>query len=131
MTKLRVVLLLLLLIAAAGCRESAQATPTPSENVQIDLQVDDLNVGETSLLITLTDAQGNPIEDAQVAVRGDMDHAGMMPVIREPEDVTTDAPGQYRVPFEWTMGGGWIVTVTATLPDDTVVTKDFDLSVES
>ena len=36
----------------------------------------------------------------------------------------------YHVPFEWTMGGGWILDVTVTLPDDRgVATEQFELFV--
>ncbi|GAB4517066.1 MAG: hypothetical protein OHK0046_23340 [Anaerolineae bacterium] len=127
-------LLLIVLLFLAGCRESARVTtPEANPNIQIDLEIapDPAEVGESTLVITLRDADGSPIENASVAVRGDMSHAGMQPVLREADDASTDAPGVYRFPFEWTMGGDWFVVVTATLPDGTEAIERFELSVES
>jgi hypothetical protein len=39
--------------------------------------------------------------------------------------------GEYRAAFEWTMAGDWIVTVTATLPDGHVATRQFPITIGS
>jgi hypothetical protein len=57
-----------------------------------------------------------------------MNHAGMVPVLGSGQ---TDADGLVRVPFEWTMGGDWIVTITAALSDGTSASQTFDFSVAS
>ena len=97
-----------------------------AEDVEIALAVEDenLSVGEATLVVTVTDEDDNPVTDATVEVRGDMDHAGMVPVI--PEPVTENEDGVYRIPFEWTMGGDWIVIVEVTLTDDTVAAQEFE-----
>ena len=77
-------------------------------------------------MVSLRDANGNPISDADIDIRGDMNHAGMEPV---EADASTDVSGDYRIPFEWTMGGDWFVVVTATLPDGTVVEEQFNYTV--
>ncbi|RMG86729.1 MAG: hypothetical protein D6712_06945 [Chloroflexi bacterium] len=117
--------LLLLLIIVTGCRQ--QASPADVQNIDIAISFvpAELAVGEAELTVTLTDSEGNFITDAQVEVRGDMTHAGMVPVI-----VTAESgDDSYHAAFEWTMGGDWIVTVTATLPDGSVVEKTFNYSV--
>lgn len=78
--------------------------------------------------ITLTDGGGQPVEGAAVSVRGDMSHAGMVPVFGEAEEVE---PGRYLVPFEWTMGGEWIVTASIELADGRQTERIFNLSVAS
>lgn len=120
----------LLVLVLVGCRESAQPTATPAANIEIDLTVDPAppTVGETLLVVTVMREDGSPINDAIVAVVGDMNHAGMQPVNGATD---TAEAGVYRVPFEWTMGGDWIVTVTVTLRNGTIITETFDLSVES
>jgi hypothetical protein len=44
-----------------------------------------------------------------------MDHEGMISIDGESN---TSLNGEYQVPFTWTMGGGWIIDVTAQLPDN-------------
>lgn len=116
---------LLMVLGLVGCR---QAEPLSSEDIQIEVSVDELAVGDAELIVNVTDPEGNPIEDATINVRGDMDMAGMTPVIR---DVEESDNGTFTVPFEWTMGGDWFVDVTVTLPDETQATERFEYSVES
>ncbi len=123
-------LIVVLLLTGCGGRESQQEQQSADDaGVTIDLAYPDpLTVGEMTLMITLTDADGNPINDATLAIRGDMNHAGMQPVLRDAE---AGEEGVYEVPFEWTMGGDWIVTIAVTLADGTEVSETFDLSVET
>lgn len=107
--------------------------PPPTVETEFDLTVrteqERLTVGETTLIINLKDASGSPIDGATLQVHGDMDHAGMTPVDRE---VSISTNGEYRVPFEWTMGGGWIVSVTVQLPNNGgEITEAFDFFVEA
>ncbi len=130
MKKLVILISLFLICALAACGQSEEPTQIVSD-VQITLNVepDPPNAGETTLIITLTESDETPIDGASIHVHGDMDHEGMVPVDGE-ADASVD--GVYRVPFEWTMGGGWIVDVTATLPDDRgVATETFELFVEA
>lgn len=127
MRKLTIILLLAVLLVAAGCR---QAEPTSNDDVTIDVSVnpEEPAVGDATLLVTLTDEEGNPITDATVSVRGDMSHAGMVPVI--PAEVSGAEDGVYAFEdFEWTMGGDWFVDVTATLANGETATERFEYSV--
>ncbi|MFN8560534.1 MAG: FixH family protein [Anaerolineae bacterium] len=124
-------ILLIVLALAAGCQPPA--TPTPERSAQaaqtIDLVVDPSPpaVGDASLIVTVT-RDSAPLADAPVSVRGDMNHAGMRPVLG---DATTAADGTATIPFNWTMGGDWVVTVTVTLPDGSEVSQQFDQSVQT
>ena len=119
----RLAILLLFALALAGCRQSAQ---TATAEIGIDLQAEALTVGKTTLVVTLTDANGQPLSAQKVEVRGDMTHAGMQPVLAESSNGEN---GMYEIPLEWTMSGDWIVTVKATMPDGAVAEERFDLSV--
>ena len=103
----------------------------PPSDVNIDMTLemspDPPVVGESELAITLTDGDGTAITDKQLEIVGDMNHAGMVPVVRDVE--TADEDGVYRVPFEWTMGGDWFVTVAVFLDDGSVVEKTVDMTV--
>lgn len=121
---------LAILLLIAGCRESAQpASPTPA-NLTVTFELMSMEpqipkVGTTSLDFLVLES-GAPLANAQVAVRGDMNHAGMVPVDGL---ATTGADGIASVPFEWTMGGDWIITVTVTTPDGLSVTGSFDMQI--
>jgi hypothetical protein len=114
----------------ASSRQSQQASTAASDVIMtLDVPPDMLAVGEVQLTVTLQQADGTPINNARLQVIGNMDHAGMIPVERAVEG---GQDGVYTIPFEWTMGGGWIVTVTATLPDSgEPISRDFDLFVEA
>jgi hypothetical protein len=119
--------LLLLLLGSfpvSGCRRGASDTAEIA--IELEVEPSPLTVGPATLLITLRDAAGNPIEDARLDVKGDMSHAGMAPVLRTAED---GPGGIYVVPFEWTMGGDWFVTVDATLADGSMASRRFDFAV--
>lgn len=112
--------LLALTAVACGGRNS---NTTAETDVQISVEPMSTAVGETMLMISLADADGDPINDAAIDVKGDMTHAGMQPVLAE---ASGGENGQYSVPFEWTMAGDWIVTVDVTLADGTTLSQTFD-----
>lgn len=82
----------------------------------------------TEAVITLTQ-NGTPLSGAILEVEGNMTHAGMEPIFVSATEV---APGDYRAPLEWTMGGDWLLTIRGTLPDGTEIEQQVDgLRVES
>lgn len=124
------ILLLIVLLLAASCRQTASPTPEASlqaADITVTVNPNPPSVGDATLLITVSKDDA-PLVDAPVTVRGDMNHAGMRPVIA---DGTTTDDGSVSLPFSWTMGGDWIVTVTVTLPDGSEVSQTFDFSVSS
>jgi hypothetical protein len=125
-----VVVLLILSVLIAGCRQSAQQqSVAPDVEITLDVEPQPPVVGEALLRVGIRDADGSSINDAEVSVRGDMDHAGMVPVMGTAEEAPVD--GQYLVPFSWTMGGDWFVTVTVMLPGGEIATAEFSLMVFS
>jgi len=92
----------------------------------MEVTVAETAVSTTTLTITLHDANGNPIDNAYLTIKGDMNHPGMMPVVAT-ADGGTD--GVYTTPFEWTMGGNWIVTVVADLGDGTTISREFPFAI--
>lgn len=108
-----------LFLVACG-RQSQQIDAT---GIEMSLSVASTEVGETDLEVLIVDGEGNPINDAELEIKGDMSHAGMEPVLA---DTSAATDGVYTVPFEWTMGGDWFVTVEATFADGTVISRRFD-----
>ena len=122
----RIIALLLCLILFASCRQQSAPAAEAELNISLEVEPAETTVGDAELLISVTNADGEPVSPASVDVRGDMSHAGMVPVLRA--DVQGGA-GRYRVPFEWTMAGDWTVEVTLTFADESSVSKTFELSV--
>lgn len=125
-------LVVILLVLMAACRQSVGGVPDAqplASDVTIDLAPvgsGAQTIGPTTLRVTLTDDTNAPVTGATVTLRGDMNHAGMIPV----ESIAADrGDGTYDADFEWTMIGEWIVTVRAELADGGIVVESFDFSV--
>ena len=108
-----------ILLILAACRQPAFS----AENIQFHVSVSERRVGETTLLVKITDGAGNLIENPGVlSLRGDMNHAGMAPVFAEAAE---SVDGVFAVPFEWTMGGSWILEASLTLENGEVHRQSF------
>ncbi len=127
--------LLVATLLTAGCRESAQPTQPASNDASAQINVEfsqqPPQVGDDVLFVRVTGADGALLPLAELAVRGDMNHAGMQPVITSYESPEADENGSYVVPFTWTMGGDWILTVEARLQDGNTLSEQIDIAVES
>lgn len=121
---------LMFALLTAACGPQSAPPPTPADvDMSLRAEPEPPAVGDATLIVTLKDASGAPVDGAALKAHGDMDHAGMMPVDGETSE---SAAGEYRVPFKWTMGGGWIVTITAQLPNNGgEITKTFNFFVEA
>jgi len=121
-----VVGLLIILVPACGRIQTGQEQDS---EVSIELTVEPAQpaAGPAQLIITLTDQNGQPIDNAVLEIEGNMTHAGMVPVFAQ----TTDGEnGRYVVPFEWTMGGDWTLTVGVLLEDGRTISREFPVTVE-
>lgn len=114
-------------LPACGRIQTDQSSQTG--DIQIELAVEPAQpaVGPAALTVTLTNASGQPVENARLEIEGNMTHAGMTPVLAQ---VSSGSNGQYQAPFEWTMGGDWIVTVKATLADGQIISRQFPVVVK-
>jgi hypothetical protein len=117
-----------LLLLLAGCGRVQQANPATPDSYAVTLAADPAPpvVGDGALSVTLRDAAGQPVNNAQLAIEANMSHAGMTPVMA---DGTSGKDGIYRVPLTWTMAGDWYVDVKFTLPDGQKITRRFPLQV--
>jgi hypothetical protein len=127
--KLHKLLFLILILMLFGCARQGTAVDEAKE-IQVDLTIQPSPpaMGEATLDLQLEDEQGIPVEGAVLEVKGDMTHAGMVPVLGTFDEVEG---GLYHADFEWTMGGDWILTITGTLPDGRNLLRTFDIIVSS
>ncbi len=117
------VILALILLACGGPGAGTRG------DLQITVQADPPTpqVGGGVLAVTVTGQDGEPVDDVTLAIEGNMTHPGMVPVIAH---VDGGEGGVYRVPFTWSMGGDWVITVTARAPDGRQAQADFPFTVE-
>ena len=116
-------LLIIAMFLVAACRQRGFT----ATDIQFEMSVSELIVGETTLLVSIKDEDGNFIQNpGRLSIRGDMDHAGMAPVFAR-ADAPTD--GVFTLPFEWTMGGGWIVEASLTLESGEIVKETFEFEI--
>jgi hypothetical protein len=137
----RLVILAVMLLVMAGCQSDAGGGTSSGLNggqqtvdgVSVSLIATNLSSGQTILEITVLDADGKAVPVENFTVRGDMTHAGMSPIITSIAalDVDTVVPGRYNIPFMWTMGGDWIITVTTKLLSGAIIEHEFPFSVGS
>jgi hypothetical protein len=120
---------ILVAFAVMGCAQQSQSAPAATDiHIELAVEPELPAVGDSTLLVTLTESGGASVSGATVTVEGNMDHAGMEPFRGQSSE---DTDGVYRVPFRWTMGGGWLLTVTAALPDGGQATETFEIFVEA
>ncbi len=118
-------LVLLLLGVVTGCRQSREEA-TAVLTIELISPLNPSMASSTEMSLRVTDAAGQPVNDAQLDIKGDMTHAGMVPVLASAQN---GVDGVYTAPFAWTMTGDWIVTVRATLPDGSWDEAEFRLRV--
>jgi hypothetical protein len=117
--------LLALGVSLGGCRAQAEAQDTASSVAQLQLTVSPQPpaVGSAQVDVTMTLPNGTPVTGARLQIRGDMNMAGMQPVLADLKDLGN---GHYQATdFSFTMAGDWVLTVTGGLPDGTTVKKTF------
>jgi len=129
------ILAMMLLLSGCGRIQNERFIDTeaePPSDVTLELELADstaLNAAQAAELTISLTQKGEPVAGATIEVEGNMNHAGMEPVLATAEE---GEAGEYRATLNWTMGGGWLVTVRATLPDGTQVEKVMDnLQVDS
>jgi hypothetical protein len=117
-----------LLLLLTGCGRVQQANPATPDSYAVTLAADSAPpvVGDGAVNVTLHNASGTAVNDAQLAIEANMSHAGMTPVMA---NSTSGKDGVYHVPLTWTMAGDWYVDVKFTLPDGQVITRRFPVQV--
>jgi len=81
-------------------------------------------MGASVITVVVADAEGKAISGARVSVEGDMTHAGMGPVIAEAKEI---GPGRYQAPFEFSMGGDWVIVVHVRLLSGQTAERQFEV----
>jgi hypothetical protein len=113
---------LLVILVLAGCR--GEGEDLDGVVVKLEVAPDPPHAGPATVTVTLSDADGRSIDGAAVKLEGNMNHAGMVPVMAEATEVS---PGRYEASLEFTMGGDWFILVQATLADGRTLERQIDV----
>jgi hypothetical protein len=105
---------LFVLCAALTCGCTPRQSAPAELQFHVSLEPAQPAVGQATVLLSLTDASGVPVEGADVRVEGNMNHAGMKPSFAALQE---QEPGKYSGTIEFTMGGDWFLLINATTSD--------------
>ena len=105
--------LVVLSVLLAACRSGSAATPAPQDsgktvNIKVDTSPNPAAMGDIELILNITDASGNPIEDATVdvtAIHTDMTGMDMSGA------ATEQGAGKYAINANFSMSGNWKLKV--------------------
>lgn len=123
----RNLILIVTALIVAGClRESAAQDQAPEVELRVRFDPDPPLVGEGSIFVELADGSGQSLEGLELDIKGDMTHAGMTPQFGASIDL---GGGIYEVPFSWSMGGDWILQISAHLPDGRLIMRTINVRV--
>lgn len=115
--------ILFTVVLLTGCGRG-QTSDVSEIGIDLSVTPDPPTAGPATLVLTLTDEDDQPISGAEIALEGNMSHAGMTPVFTQAEEME---PGRYEAPLEFTMGGDWFIIVSATLPDGRQLERQIDV----
>jgi hypothetical protein len=121
-------LLVLVSVLLAACAGSA--TPDSSAkpvNIKVESDPSMAVVGDAELVLTVTDANGNPIEGARVDVSADhtdMSGMGMSGA------ATDQGSGRYSIHANFSMTGNWKLTVYVRNDEGLDYEEDIDFKVQ-
>lgn len=120
------VVVVVVALAAAACNRTPE-NDTGGLNVTLEVGP----AGTQSLIVVIAGDDNQALTDATVALEGNMNHAGMVPVFSASvrDDADGAADGRYTVPFEFTMLGDWIIGVDIIQADGTEVRTHVDVNV--
>jgi hypothetical protein len=118
---------LLFTISLPGCGRREARDEAPELVVEIQVIPAPPTTGASLLMIQISNGQDAGAGDFSIDVRGDMSHAGMTPVI---VNQVKGEEGTFAVPFEWTMAGDWVITISAIMPDGRLLLRTLPVLVE-
>jgi len=96
------------LLAACGSAATPDASSAKPVNIKMETNPNPATIGDTELILTITDANGVPIEGAKVDVSADhtdMSGMGMSGA------ATEQGGGKYAINANFSMSGNWKLKV--------------------
>lgn len=102
------IIALTVLLAACGSAAAPASTSSPKQvNIKVETNPSPARMGDIGLTLTITDANGNPIEGARVDVSAD--HTAMSGMSMGGA-ATEQGGGKYSIKANFPMNGNWKLT---------------------
>jgi hypothetical protein len=95
----------------AGCRKPAETAPAIA--IEHEIAPWPARIGAATVTLRMSDAGGQAVSGARIALEADMSHPGMRPEFDEAREI---AAGRYQGGLDFTMAGDWVVLMRITLP---------------
>ena len=95
-------------------------------NISLSTNPDPLQPGPATFFIDVKDKSGKPVDTAKVSF--DLNMTTMNMGIQQ-GDATSQGNGRYAAMGRMTMRGPWRVSTKVTMPDGSIVNKDFTVNV--
>src|SRR5258708_1909517 len=108
--------LLALLLAGCARKDASAAVNGGDFRIRLRLDPDPPRAAGNVLHVELMDAQGKPVDGAQLGFIYDMPAMGAMPEMKGGGDVKAMGGGQYEVAYSLSMTGDWTVTLGIDAP---------------
>jgi membrane fusion protein, copper/silver efflux system len=99
-------------------------------DIAVDIDPGTARVGDNKIKIELRDADGQPIDDADIDAFAQMPAMGAMSAMRAPADLKKTGPGQYEGSMDLSMRGEWPLTVEIKDPVRGDKRLQFDLATD-
>ena len=116
------ILALACLVVTTACRRAENAVP--GIVVKQEITPRPARVGPANVSIKMSDPSQKPISHAVIMVEADMSHPGMSPVFASARET---APGSYRAPIKFNMGGDWVLLLHIKLADGRRIERQMDV----
>lgn len=108
--------LVLLLLGGCAKKDLSGALHASDMLVRLQLDPDPPRAGDNVLRVELMDAQGKPLEGAQLGFVYDMPAMGSMPEMKGGGDAKALGGGKYEVAYALSMPGDWTLTLAVDAP---------------
>ena len=109
-----------------GLSGSSSSPGTGSEEVTLTTNPNPLRTGPATFVIDVKDKAGKPVDNATVFFDLNMTAMNMG---TQQGNATSQGNGRYAASGQMSMRGPWKVTTKITMPDGSVVNKDFTVNV--
>ena len=105
---------------------SGASTGSGSEAISLTTNPNPLQMGSATFIIDVKDKTGKPVDNATVSFDLNMTAMNMG---TQQGNATPQGDGRYAVSGRMSMRGPWKVSTKITMPDGSVVNKDFTVNV--
>ena len=107
----------ILLLAACGKKKAPEDSLHAGDmSLRLSLDPDPPRAGDNLLNVDLQDAQGKPVDGAQLGFVYDMAAMGSMPEMKGGGDVKAMSGGKYQITYPLSMLGDWTLTLGIDAP---------------